>query len=71
MADFRVRAYLKDDPETDLTKKIPPSGFIADAVPPVPPETDKDVFAKQMLDYFVSSGIITEDRRCDVIFDFE
>lgn len=70
MADFSVRAYLPEDPKVNLAAKIPSSGFTADAKAPIPPETERDVFIRDMKAYFVTSDLVPKERIEDVVFDF-
>lgn len=68
---FEVRITLPEAPDDNLARKIDFGGFIASARAPMPPKTERDIVKEDLADHLVSDGIIPENRRSDLIFDFD
>ncbi|WP_444453241.1 hypothetical protein ACTTAI_19550 [Rhodobacter capsulatus] len=68
--EFYLRITLPEAPGVNLAEKIEITGFISRVRTPIPPETDMDVIRNDIADYLVSEGIVTAERRGELMFDF-
>jgi hypothetical protein len=68
--NFDVRITLPETPDYNLAEAISLVGFTASARAPIPPETEWDILKNDLTNHLVSEGIVPEDRRQDLIFDF-
>ncbi|SDW08019.1 hypothetical protein SAMN04488041_101241 [Sulfitobacter pontiacus] len=69
--EFQVRITLPEAPNDNLAERLNPHGIVAQFRAPVPPQTEQDIFAGDLADNLVSEGIVSEERRGDLIFFFE
>lgn len=68
--EFHVKITLPEAPNVNLAEQIAVTGFVSPPRAPVPPETEQDVFRRDLTDHLVSEGIVPVERRDDLIFDF-
>lgn len=69
--NFEVRITLPEAPEDNLARRIDMGGFVTDGRAPIPPKTEQDIIRDDLADHLVAVGIIPENRRTDLIFDFK
>ncbi|WEF23211.1 hypothetical protein [Paracoccus sp. S3-43] len=68
--EFYVRITLPEAPGVNLAEKIAITGFASNVRAPIPPETEMDVLKNDLADHLVSEGIVSAERRDDLLFDF-
>ncbi|AFO92739.1 hypothetical protein D1822_15175 [Phaeobacter inhibens] len=67
--NFEVHIALPEAPNDNLAKQIDIGGFFANVRVPIPPETEEDIIRQDLANYLIDQGIISEDRRDELIFD--
>lgn len=68
--DFHVQITLPEAPNDNLADRIAITGFVSNVRAPVPPETEMDILRNDLADHLVSEGIVSAERRGDLLFDF-